>query len=108
VKVRACRVRAISAGTSFATPSASASPIAVPSGRQTELEAQRKRRWQQCQGGGKPPRRRRLAQESGYGTSDERRSLVAARSQIQLVVLRRKVKGRAHLTNNDRWFLIQM
>ena len=22
----------------------------------------------------------------------------------QLVVLRRKLKGRAHLTNNDRWF----
>ena len=26
----------------------------------------------------------------------------------QLTVLRRKVKGRAHLTNNDRRFLIQM
>src|SRR6478609_9657885 len=26
----------------------------------------------------------------------------------QLVVLRRKVKGRAHLTNNDRWFLVHM
>src|SRR5260370_25696853 len=26
----------------------------------------------------------------------------------QLVVLRRKVKGRAHLTNNDRCFLVQM
>ena len=26
----------------------------------------------------------------------------------QLVVLRRKVKGRTHLTNNDRWFLVQM
>jgi hypothetical protein len=26
----------------------------------------------------------------------------------QLIVLRRKVKGRAHLTNNDRWFFIQM
>jgi hypothetical protein len=26
----------------------------------------------------------------------------------QLVVLRRKVKGRAYLTNNDRWFLVQM
>ena len=26
----------------------------------------------------------------------------------QLVVLRRKVSGRAHLTNNDRWFLVQM
>src|SRR5258708_19451191 len=26
----------------------------------------------------------------------------------QLVALRRKVKGRAHLTNNDRWFLVQM
>ena len=25
----------------------------------------------------------------------------------QLVVLRRKVKGRAHLTNNDRWFPVQ-
>src|SRR5882672_5934631 len=24
----------------------------------------------------------------------------------QLIVLRRKVKGRAHLTNNDRWFFI--
>ncbi|HSV25622.1 MAG TPA: hypothetical protein VLJ17_21670 [Xanthobacteraceae bacterium] len=26
----------------------------------------------------------------------------------QLVVLRRQVKGRAHFTNNDRWFLVQM
>jgi transposase InsO family protein len=26
----------------------------------------------------------------------------------QLVVLRRKLKGRARLTNNDRWFLLQM
>jgi transposase InsO family protein len=26
----------------------------------------------------------------------------------QLIVLRRKAKGRAHLTNNDRWFFIQM
>jgi transposase InsO family protein len=26
----------------------------------------------------------------------------------QLIVLRRKVKGRAHFTNNDRWFFIQM
>jgi transposase InsO family protein len=26
----------------------------------------------------------------------------------QLIVLRRKVKGRAHLTNNDRWFFIQI
>src|SRR5258705_7223106 len=26
----------------------------------------------------------------------------------QLIVLQRKVKGRAHLTNNDRWFFIQM
>jgi hypothetical protein len=26
----------------------------------------------------------------------------------QLVVLRRKLKGRAHLTNSDRWFLVQM
>jgi hypothetical protein len=26
----------------------------------------------------------------------------------QLIVLRRKVRGRAHLTNNDRWFFIQM
>ena len=26
----------------------------------------------------------------------------------QLVVLRRQVKGRAHLTNNDRWFLVRM
>src|SRR5258705_6766472 len=26
----------------------------------------------------------------------------------QLIVLRRKVKGRAHLTNNDRWVFIQM
>jgi hypothetical protein len=24
----------------------------------------------------------------------------------QLTVLRRKAKGRAHLTNNDRWFLV--
>ena len=26
----------------------------------------------------------------------------------QLMVLRRKMQGRAHLTNNDRWFFIQM
>ena len=26
----------------------------------------------------------------------------------QLIVLRRKVRGRAHLTNNDRWFFVQM
>jgi hypothetical protein len=26
----------------------------------------------------------------------------------QLVVLRRKLKGRAHLTNNDRWFFVQL
>src|SRR6202022_3297222 len=26
----------------------------------------------------------------------------------QLVVLRRKLKGRARLTNNDRWFFVQM
>ena len=26
----------------------------------------------------------------------------------QLVVLRRKLKGRARLTNNDRWFLVQL
>jgi transposase InsO family protein len=26
----------------------------------------------------------------------------------QLIVLQRKVRGRAHLTNNDRWFLVQM
>ena len=26
----------------------------------------------------------------------------------QLIVMRRKVKGRVRLTNNDRWFLIQL
>jgi hypothetical protein len=26
----------------------------------------------------------------------------------QLIVLRRKVRGRAHLTNGDRWFFIQL
>ena len=26
----------------------------------------------------------------------------------QLIVLRRKMQGRAHLTNHDRWFFIQM
>src|SRR6266403_1060096 len=26
----------------------------------------------------------------------------------QLIVLRRKLKGRAHLTNNDRWFFVQL
>ena len=26
----------------------------------------------------------------------------------QLVVLRRKLKGRARLTNNDRWFIVQL
>ena len=28
--------------------------------------------------------------------------------RYQLVVLRRKLKGRAHLTNNDRWFFVQL
>ncbi len=28
--------------------------------------------------------------------------------QHQLMVLRRKVRGRARLTNNDRWFLMQL
>ena len=28
--------------------------------------------------------------------------------RYQLIVLRRKVRGRARLTNNDRWFLIQL
>src|SRR6266851_4084473 len=26
----------------------------------------------------------------------------------QLIILQRKVRGRAHLTNNDRWFFVQM
>ena len=26
----------------------------------------------------------------------------------QLIVLRRKVRGRPRLTNNDRWFLVQL
>jgi hypothetical protein len=26
----------------------------------------------------------------------------------QLMVLRRKVRGRAHLTNNDRWFFVRI
>src|SRR3981081_4284984 len=26
----------------------------------------------------------------------------------QLLILQRKVRGRAHLTNNDRWFFVQM
>jgi hypothetical protein len=26
----------------------------------------------------------------------------------QLIVLRRKVRGRVRLTNNDRWFLVQL
>src|SRR4249920_2310777 len=26
----------------------------------------------------------------------------------QLIILRRKVRGRAQVTNNDRWFLVQM
>src|ERR1700726_587838 len=28
--------------------------------------------------------------------------------RYQLIVLRRKLKGRARLTNSDRWFLVQM
>src|SRR6202045_3397348 len=28
--------------------------------------------------------------------------------RYQLIVLRRKLKGRARLTNNDRWFLVQI
>jgi hypothetical protein len=28
--------------------------------------------------------------------------------RLQLIVLRRKVRGRAQLANNDRWFLVQM
>ena len=31
-----------------------------------------------------------------------------SRLEDQLVVLRRKVRGRARLTNNDRWLLIQL
>jgi hypothetical protein len=46
-------VRAISAGTSFATPSASATPIAAPFGLSDRTGRQRKSSWQQCQGGGK-------------------------------------------------------
>jgi hypothetical protein len=26
----------------------------------------------------------------------------------QLIILQRKVRGRAHLTNNDRWFFVQI
>jgi hypothetical protein len=29
-------------------------------------------------------------------------------SDIQLIVLRRKMSGRPWLTNNDRWFVLQM
>jgi hypothetical protein len=28
--------------------------------------------------------------------------------QHQVIVLRRKLKGRARLTNNDRWFFVQL
>jgi hypothetical protein len=28
--------------------------------------------------------------------------------RLQLIVLRRKVKGRAKLTNADRWFFVQL
>jgi hypothetical protein len=36
------------------------------------------------------------------------KSRLEAESDISLIVLRRKLKGRARLTNNDRWFFVQM
>jgi len=39
------------------------------------------------------------------------KSLLEAENAVlrhQLIVLRRKVQGRVRLTNNDRWFLIQL
>ena len=39
------------------------------------------------------------------------KSRLAAENAVlrhQLIVLRRKVRGRAQLTNNGRWFLVQM
>ena len=40
--------------------------------------------------------------------SNTRLEVENAALRHQLIVLQRKVKGRAHLTNNDRWFFIQM
>ena len=40
--------------------------------------------------------------------SNSRLEVVNAVLRHQLVILQRKVRGRAHLTNNDRWFLVQM
>jgi len=35
-------------------------------------------------------------------------SRLEAENRHQLIVLRRKVHGRVQLTNNDRWFFIQL
>jgi hypothetical protein len=37
-----------------------------------------------------------------------RREAENATLRHQLVVLRRQLKGRARLTNNDRWFFVQL
>src|SRR5271154_612669 len=41
-------------------------------------------------------------------TSKSRLEAENAVLRHQLIVLQRKVRGRAHLTNNDRWFFVQM
>jgi hypothetical protein len=41
-------------------------------------------------------------------TSKSRLEAENAGLRHQLIVLQRKVRGRAHLTNNDRWFFVQM
>src|ERR1700724_4347660 len=41
-------------------------------------------------------------------TSKSRLEAENAVLRHQLMVLQRKVRGRAHLTNNDRWFFVQM
>jgi transposase InsO family protein len=40
--------------------------------------------------------------------SNSRLEVENAALRHQLVILQRKVRGRAHLTNNDRWFFVQM
>jgi transposase InsO family protein len=40
--------------------------------------------------------------------SNSRLEVESAVLRHQLVILQRKVRGRAYLTNNDRWFLVQM
>jgi hypothetical protein len=49
-----------------------------------------------------------LAALASFFKSRCRLEAANAALRLQLIVLRRKVRGRARLTNNDRWFLMQL